>query len=274
MTTSKATENLPYCGQLVREQDPDRFLLSLLIPAQYREPLWALYAFNHEIAKTREVVTETQLGLIRLQWWRDAIAAIFEGRKVPENEVIAGLGAAVQSYDLPHELFEKLIYAREFDLEDVIPETLDGMVNYADFTHTPLMRLALKICGGDDGVRDEVVRDSAVNYALVGLIRAIPVHAAQSRCYLPADLLKKYDLRTAEIYTGKNIEALQDVVREIMSFAARTHGPEKQNSRLINKTNRIVYLNRRKIRQCGYNPFHSRMLIDPAFYHLRLLTGI
>ena len=52
---------ISYCGETVRKHDPDRFLLSMFAPPESREALWALYAFNHEIAKTREVVTETQV---------------------------------------------------------------------------------------------------------------------------------------------------------------------------------------------------------------------
>ena len=45
---------------LVRRQDPDRFLTSLFAPAERREDLLALYAFNIEVAKTREVVTRAR----------------------------------------------------------------------------------------------------------------------------------------------------------------------------------------------------------------------
>ena len=71
MANSEAA--LSYCGQEVRKYDKDRFLTALFAPADRREALFALYAFNLEIAKTREVVTEPVLGQIRLQWWYDAI---------------------------------------------------------------------------------------------------------------------------------------------------------------------------------------------------------
>ncbi len=80
-----------YCGELVRRHDPDRFLLTLFAPASMRESLFALYAFNYEIAKTRETVTETQLGLIRLQWWRDAISAIYDRGDVAAHHVLTPL---------------------------------------------------------------------------------------------------------------------------------------------------------------------------------------
>src|ERR1700722_5755639 len=138
---------LSYCGEMVRKHDPDRFLLSLFFPEERREALWALYAFNHEIARTRELVTETRLGLVRLQWWRGALAATYENRPPPKHQVVDPLCEAIKAYRLPHETLEALIFAREFDLEDRAPAALDGLVHYADFTSTPLLNLALLIEG-------------------------------------------------------------------------------------------------------------------------------
>lgn len=80
------TQDLSYCGRQVRRYDHDRFLTSLFAPAARREGLLALYAFNVEIAKTAEVVSEAMLGQIRLQWWREAIEALYAGAP-PEHEV-------------------------------------------------------------------------------------------------------------------------------------------------------------------------------------------
>ncbi len=59
--------------------DRDRFQTALFAPARHREALFALYAFNYEIARVRETITEPMLGQIRLQWWREVIAAAFAG---------------------------------------------------------------------------------------------------------------------------------------------------------------------------------------------------
>src|SRR4051812_36914804 len=60
-------------GEIVRRHDPDRFFTGLFAPAGKREALWALYAFNHEIARAREVVREPAMAMIRLQWWREVV---------------------------------------------------------------------------------------------------------------------------------------------------------------------------------------------------------
>jgi phytoene synthase len=60
---------------LVRRHDPDRFLTALFAPSEKRNALLTLYAFNHELARAREVVSEPPLALIRLQWWREVVEA-------------------------------------------------------------------------------------------------------------------------------------------------------------------------------------------------------
>src|SRR3546814_13116142 len=63
-----SSDLLSPCGALVERHDPDRYLASLFAPEAQREDLFALYAFNYEVAKTAEVVSEPMIGQIRLQW--------------------------------------------------------------------------------------------------------------------------------------------------------------------------------------------------------------
>lgn len=203
---------LSYCGETVRKHDPDRFLLSLFAKPDQRESLWALYAFNHEIAKTREVVTETKLGLIRLQWWRDEVAKVY-AETVSQHQVLEPLAAAIRAHTLPKDLFDNLIYAREFDLEDRQPATVEGLVKYAEFTSLPLLQLSL-LCLGETADESKL-RDVATGYALTGILRAIPAHLAQRRCYLPEDRVRnKY-----ELFEGKGLDQLKPVVKELADVA-------------------------------------------------------
>lgn len=206
---------LSYCGQTVRTHDPDRFLLGLFAPADKREALWALYAFNHEVAKTREVVTETRLGLIRLQWWKDAVAGVFNGQTPLKHQVVEPLAAAIAKYSLPREHFETLMYAREFDLEDRLPTDLAGMAAYAEFTSLPLLKLVLAVTG--EGV--ERAKESATAYALAGLLRAVPAHAAQRRCYLPENLLTGEGMDKYKLYDRKEVEKIKPAVKAVGTFA-------------------------------------------------------
>jgi len=68
-----------YCENLLRAGDKDRWLASLFAPADRRPHLHALYAFNLEIARVRELAREAMAGEIRLQWWREVLAGTRPG---------------------------------------------------------------------------------------------------------------------------------------------------------------------------------------------------
>lgn len=253
------SNQLSYCGATVRKHDPDRFLLTLLAKAAAREDLFALYAFNHEIAKTREVVTETRLGLIRLQWWKDALNAIYDGKQPLKHEVVEPLAAAIKRHSLPKKHFDMLLHAREFDLEDRPPASLEGMKNYADFTSTPLLKLALLIEGRT--AKEEDIKGAAVSYALSGLLRAAVAHSKQRRCYLPEDLLRQAGLDHYLLYEGKGFDRLAPVVKAVAA-AAKTSSP------LLPAKMAAMYL--RQIEKAEYNLLSSVLAVPPPLMALRL----
>src|SRR3954463_3398471 len=111
------SDPFPHCEALVREADKDRFLATLFAPAKYRRPLFALYAFNLEIARVRELAREPMPGEIRLQWWRDVFSAA-GGGDVRAHPVAAALTDTIVRHRLPLPVFTELIEARAFDLYD------------------------------------------------------------------------------------------------------------------------------------------------------------
>src|SRR5215472_10871218 len=94
---SAAAARLSPVAALVRQHDRDRFQTVLFAPAARREALFALYAFNYEIASVRNRVTQPTLGRIRLEWWRESIAAAFENGLVHHHAVVAALTSAIRS---------------------------------------------------------------------------------------------------------------------------------------------------------------------------------
>lgn len=257
MTTDKRKDGLTYCGELVRRHDPDRFLISLMLPPESRPALWALFAFNHEIAKTREIVTETTMGLIRLQWWRDAIKKIYEEDSALENEVLPELHTAIKAYDLPRELFDSLVYAREFDLENVAPETLDGLEKYADFTNTPLLKLALQVLRQEE--EEGTVQRVATGYGITGILRAVPFHKAQGRSYMPGDL----SAQNEDVYVTQKVAAHAHVSLQSL----------KPNTKLLKASKAISEIYLKQIKSLRYDLYDSRMALPPPFFHLRVLRG-
>ncbi len=245
------------------------FLLSLLMPESARSALWALFAFRYEIAKTREVVTETTMGLIRLQWWRDGIADIYQGAPARQNEILPDLAQAISRYGLPQEDFDTVIYAHEFDLEAKAPATLEGLKHYADFTLSPMIRLALTILGQTD--TPEIIRQVAQDYACIKLLRAVPKHIAQSRSFLPDDLMSEGGISLQKILDFNQKENLPQVISKIIHSILPHRNTQ---SRFLKGVRLLTNMHRRQIERYGYDIFHPALTQPPPFMALRLWWGL
>ena len=58
MAKPDTTFNFEHCESLVRAGDPDRYWATQFAPADKRRFLYALYAFNFEVARVRDSVRE------------------------------------------------------------------------------------------------------------------------------------------------------------------------------------------------------------------------
>src|SRR6187431_861731 len=108
-------DSFDHCEELVRTGDKNRFLATLFAPQKYRRALYALYAFNLELARVRELAREPMPGEIRLQWWRDVLSGQPSGEAGPVASALIG---TVVRYRLPVDVLPEMIEARSFDLYD------------------------------------------------------------------------------------------------------------------------------------------------------------
>lgn len=203
-----------YCQNLVERFDPDRYLCSLFAPASVRQELMALYAFNLEIARIRESVSEPLIGRMRLQWWVDIMDQVFAGNP-PAHQVAIALSKTVNKFALEREKFDALLDARMADFEDTPFATIKELENYAEKTSGSLISQALRILGQTGDVVQNVGISVGTAWALTGLLRAIPFYARQNRSYLPTELVKESGV---SIYDGKQISK---IVSEVSDRAHR-----------------------------------------------------
>ena len=108
--------------KIARAADPDRALSAVFAPHDVRADLFALYAFNAELARIADQVTEPGLGDIRLQWWREAVDRAASGESVG-HPVADAFGEMLSRRTLSRERVAALIDARSFDVgETAMPD--------------------------------------------------------------------------------------------------------------------------------------------------------
>jgi NADH dehydrogenase [ubiquinone] 1 alpha subcomplex assembly factor 6 len=70
--------SLAHCQNTIRNADWEGYTASLFLPAASRHAVWAIRAFNVETASVRDNVKDVMIGRMRIQFWRDTIARVYE----------------------------------------------------------------------------------------------------------------------------------------------------------------------------------------------------
>ncbi|HZQ11349.1 MAG TPA: squalene/phytoene synthase family protein [Pseudolabrys sp.] len=155
-----------YCEALVRAHDRDRYLASLFAPAERRPFLVALYAFALEIGRVRSLVQEPITGIIRLQWWLEAVGGL-RGEEAAASPVMIALTDAAQRTGMSLAPLAAAVEARQLELQG------EPAIEAA----APIYVMAARLLGAEG---DAVVAVAAAAARAVTLAATEPAAARQA----------------------------------------------------------------------------------------------
>jgi NADH dehydrogenase [ubiquinone] 1 alpha subcomplex assembly factor 6 len=261
---SKTADSLSPVAALVRRHDRDRYQTALFAPVACREALFALYAFNYEIARARENVTQPTLGRIRLEWWRETIAAAYGTGSARRHPIVEPLTDAIRKYRLTRQHFERLIDTRTEDFnDDPLPE-LAALEAYAEGTSSRLSDLALEVLG----VRNAAAVAAChvgIAFALSGLLRALPMRSPTHRPLIPVEIAQRSGLDLGSTRQMRGSPALRAAVAEIAATARQHLRAARATRRAVPRAALPALLpamiadrSLQRLQRAGYDPF------DPA----------
>jgi len=264
-----------YCLAELRAGDRDRYLIALAAPPSQRDSLAILGAFNLELARIADTVSEEMLGFIRLQWWREALDEIESGRPVRRHLVATPLAELQRAHQLPIAWLRQMVDAREADFtaNAVAPEAtgigtdLAAVEHYLDQTGGNLIRLSLVAAGVDPAhpLVTTGARLAGIGYGLTGLIRACLYHAGAKRLMLPQAVLKRhgvdlgqlFDLRRDLQRDGQLAAAISELAQhaEQQLAALRALNPARQAVAAFLPAT-LARAQLRRLRRFGYDLFN------------------
>jgi NADH dehydrogenase [ubiquinone] 1 alpha subcomplex assembly factor 6 len=217
-----------YCADYVKRFDYDRWLVALFSPAPARRSVNALFAFNVELARAHEQVSNPMLGEIRLQWWREAVDSVYDGLQRAQP-IVQELATAVARFGLTRAHFDRAIDGRVQDLYEAVPLDIAAVETYADATAGSLTSLWLETLAVRDRPSEEAARSVAVGWALTGIARSVASDARSRRVRLPLDLLRAEGIDTEDVIFERNPEALARVVAALAQRAAEHMAAARKN---------------------------------------------
>ncbi len=204
---------------LVREADKDRFIASLFTPADQRDDLLALYAFDIELARIPQLAKQQIAGEIRLQWWREAVDGS-TAHEAEANPVANALMQVVARHGLSRAALQAMIDARGSELFPEPFSTTADMLVWCDGLHAAQLRLAARILDSAratdaDALAVEAGRALGVTQLLMGFAD----RAAAGQCIVPVETLAHHGATPGDVTAGQATPGVLAALSDLRALA-------------------------------------------------------
>jgi 15-cis-phytoene synthase len=214
-------ESAAFCAELVRSHDFPRYASTLFVPAPQRRALLSLYAFNVEISRVSEQVSQPLPGEMRLRWWTDMLAGAGHGG-VEGNPVAAELLLAIRGFRLPAERLSRLIDEHQFDLYNDPMPTMAALEGYINDTSCALFSLGAGIAGYQSEEIDHLARHAGLAQGITQVMAALPLDASRRQLFVPLQLLESQGGGMEEVFSGKQTPKVRAALDQLIA-EAREH---------------------------------------------------
>jgi phytoene synthase len=220
MSVADASEAASFCADLVRTHDFARYAATLFAPTEQRRALLALYAFNTEISRVREHVTQPLPGEVRMQWWIDMLAGAGHGG-VEGNPVAAELLLTIRNFRLPVEPLTRLIQEHQFDLYNDPMPSMAALEGYINDTAAALFMLAALITARPSAGIEHLARHAGLAQGLTQVVANLPLDASRRQLFVPQQVLQQHGSGIEEVFAGKQTPTVRAALDQLIGEAQR-----------------------------------------------------
>ncbi|EIW59521.1 uncharacterized protein TRAVEDRAFT_28651 [Trametes versicolor FP-101664 SS1] len=209
-----------YCKDLVRKRDYESYLIGAFYPRHFQGAFFALRAFYVELASVQDTVSNAAIGKMRMQFWRDAIKSIADGRP-PRHPIALALHEASQKASLPAYHLRRIIDARDAELHTPTHLTIDSLTAHAESTSSTFLYVLLSLLNlSASSTFSHAASHLGVAQTIHVLLRALPYHASKGRMVIPAEITARHGVRQEDVFrVGGDAEGISDAVFEFATVA-------------------------------------------------------
>jgi len=212
------TSSYAYCADLSRREARNFYYSFLLLPAERRRSMCALYAFlrrTDDIADEPAPVGQKQRSL---RTWRADLGHALDGR-ADAWPGLPALADTVRRHAIPRRHLDAVIDGVAMDVEPRPFDTFDQLRAYCDRVASAVGLACLHIWGfRSDGGRAEAMAAACGNaLQLTNILRDVREDAQNGRVYLPREDLERFGVAVEDLRSPKPSEKL----RELLKFEGR-----------------------------------------------------
>ncbi|KXT10050.1 hypothetical protein AC579_9676 [Pseudocercospora musae] len=173
-----------YCLDVLRKYDTPSSLLLPYIPSHARDAYVALRAFNIDVARTADTTSTPTIGMMRLQFHKDAVTKALAGTppKQPIALLLAKAACDVSRRSSGNSKFSKswfmrIIDTREKYLSNPPYPSMTSLESYAEHTYSTLLYLTLQALPMASVTADHIASHLGKAMGISAVLRGLPLIA-------------------------------------------------------------------------------------------------
>jgi len=201
-----------YCQDKAAKSGSSFYYSFLFLPPERRRAITALYAFCREVDDVVDEVSDPAIAQIKLAWWRDELARMYEGE--PQHPVGKALLPGIQQFGLERQHLEELIAGMEMDLHPVLYPTRASLEQYCHRVAGVVGLLSARIFGFTHPATLEYAHCLGLAFQLTNIVRDVGEDARLGRVYLPGEEMAKHGITAEDILSLKDTPALRRLLAD------------------------------------------------------------
>lgn len=258
-------ESYAYCARLARDHYENFTVVSWMLPRNVRVSLQVIYAF----CRYTDDLGDESPGdrLLNLDDWERELDAAYSG--TPSHPITVALQDVIRRFNIPKDLFSKLVHANRMDQSAGRFATYDDLLFYCDHSANPVGRIVLHLFGDYTQESHQLSDATCTALQLTNFWQDVKRDLAKGRVYLPLEDIHGFGYSEEKLTAGLADESFRSLMRfEVGRTQAlfedgkklidRLHGRHKISISLFNKGGLRVL---EAIRAQGYNVLAKRPII-------------
>jgi phytoene synthase len=233
------------CAQVTRRSRSSFYYAFILLPAERRRALYAVYAFCRFIDDIADDESIREPALL-LQRWREELDRVYAG--TPTRALSRALADSARRFNIPRALFEEIINGVEMDLSRKRYQSWEELRPYCWRVASALGLICIEIFGYRNPSAKLYAENLGLALQLTNILRDVREDADRGRIYLPLEDLARFNVSEEEILRGvysPTFISLMDFearrARELYALAQSELAAEDRATLLTAEAMRLIY---------------------------------
>lgn len=200
-----------YTAKIAKTHYENFTVVSAFLPRELRQHMFNVYAYCRWSDDLGDEITDPQLAVEALTWWRGELDECYAGR--PRHPVFVALHETIQRFEIPPEPFHYLLDAFVQDQTVKRFPTYRDVLHYCTRSANPVGRLVLYLFGFRDKERQELSDATCTALQFANFWQDVTVDWEKGRVYLPLEDLERFGVREEQIPNREFTPQFRELMR-------------------------------------------------------------